>query len=278
MRDQKDRVKPLALGALTSLIALSVSGPLLAQGVDVTEERQSPITGSFEFKLGAYYPSRIDDQFTNQGRQGAFERFYGKDNLFYGELVVERYLFSRFGKFGLGGHIGRARVKGDVQVAEGAMTDEQEGEEGALREVPGETSFRIIPLRASLFYKYDYSAMHHNLPLVPFVRGGLDYYLWRNVDGDGELSQNAEGVVSRGGVSGWHASFGVQLLLDFLDPATAAAFDLSWGINNSYLFGEYLLTRVDGFGRSQFDPTRPNESVKINLSDEQWLFGLAFEF
>lgn len=231
-----------------------------AQDVSITGSNESSISGSFELKLGGYYPSNIDRELTAQGQPGAFEEFYGSDNLLYGELVVERYILKRYGKFGFGGHVGIARRKGEVQVASGT-TDEE------TTDVPGETNFRVVPLRASLFYKYDYSAIHHNVPLVPFVRAGLDYHLWRVADGEGEVSTSDDGVTSKGARTGWHASFGLQLLLDFVDPATAAAFDLSWGVNNSYLFAEYMVSRVNSFG-----------SAGLDLSDEQWLFGLAFEF
>lgn len=252
----------VALFALTSLATFALAASTAsAQNVSVSESNSdSPISGSFELKLGGYYPSRIDEDLAASGQEGAFEKFYGTSNLLYGELVVERYLFQRFGKLGVGGHIGLARRKGEVQVADGATDDE-------MNDVPGETNFRIIPLRASLFYKYDYSAIHHNIPLVPFVRAGLDYHLWRVADGDGETSTSSDESVSRGARSGWHASLGLQILLDFVDPATAASFDLNWGVNNSYLFGEYMISRVDSFG-----------STGLDLSDEQWLFGLAFEF
>lgn len=251
-----------ALFMLTAASCLALTAVTAsAQNVSVSESSSdTPISGSFELKLGGYYPSRIDEDLAASGQEGAFEKFYGTDNLLYGELVVERYLFQRFGKFGVGAHIGIARRKGEVQVVDGA-TDEE------MSDVPGETNFRLVPLRASLFYKYDYSAIHHNVPLVPFVRAGLDYHLWRVADGDGETSTSSDEAVSKGARSGWHASLGLQILLDFIDPATAASFDLSWGVNNSYLFGEYMISRIDSFGAAGLD-----------LSDEQWLFGLAFEF
>lgn len=252
--------RALRLFALT-LVALCAMGSIAsAQSARQKVEKQSPISGSFELKLGGYYPSQIDADLQASGQSPAFSEFYGSDNLLYGELVVERYLFQRFGKLGLGGHIGIARRKGEVKVADGSSM-----EDGTS--VPGETNFRLVPLRASVFYKYDYSAIHHGVPLVPFVRAGLDYHLWRITDENGDASTASDGSTSKGARTGWHASVGMQLLLDFVDPATAAAFDLGWGVNNSYFFGEYMISRIDSFG-----------SAGLDLSDEQWLFGLAFEF
>ena len=255
---------PRALCAVALLSGTLLSAPAYAQAQASATRDYSPITGSFELKLGGYYPSNIDAELVDRGESPAFQEFYGTSNLLYGELVVERYIFKRFGKLGFGGHVGIARRKGAVQAADGGGEGGSEEETG---DIPGETNFRLIPLRASLFYKYDYSAIHHNIPLVPFVRGGLDYYLWRIADGNGDVSEAADGSLARGGRAGWHASVGLQFLLDSIDPATAAAFDLSWGVNNSYLFGEYMVTRINSFGREGLD-----------LSDNQWLFGLAFEF
>lgn len=238
--------------AMTTALCLLAPGSAQAQDIDT----QSDIKGSFEFKIGGFYPSAIDAETGGDGA-GAFESFYGADNLVYGEFVYERYLFQKFGKLGLGFHAGYTSKKGEVQAGSGTTTEDA---------VPGETTFRMIPLRGSLFYRYDYSAIHHRIPLAPIARVGVDYVLWRVLDSDGEVSE-VNGESARGGKMGWHASLGLQFMLDYLDPGSAASFDLNWGINNSYLFAEYMITRIDDFGGSGFD-----------LSDNLWMFGLAFEY
>ena len=228
-----------ALGALTPQRALA----------------ESDVTGGFQLKLGGYYPS-IDGEFTSASGQGPYATFYGTDWHMYGELEFNYYLLHTVGKLGLGASVGYSSATGRVQSATPGSQDE----------IPGETSFSIIPLRASLLYRYDYSAIHHGVPLVPAVKLGLDYYFWEFEDANGATSVY-EGVQASGGKLGWHASLGLHLLLDFIDPSSAAYLDMSWGVNNSYFFAEYLMTRADGFGASGLD-----------LSDDQWLFGLAFEF
>jgi hypothetical protein len=240
-------------GGLEMTTALCLLAPGTAQAQEVG--KQSDIKGSFEFKIGGFYPGQIDAETGGDGA-GAFESFYGADNLVYGEFVYERYLFQKFGKLGLGFHAGYTSKKGEVQAG-GATTEE---------DVPGETTFRMIPLRGSLFYRYDYSALHHRIPLAPIARVGVDYVLWRVLDSDGEVS-DVNGESAKGGKMGWHASLGLQFMLDYLDPGSAASFDLNWGINNSYLFAEYMFTKIDDFGGSGFD-----------LSDNLWMFGLAFEY
>lgn len=250
-------------GALAAffLTALTAS-PLLAQGLDAQSDL-TDIKGSFEIKLGGFYPSNLDAETSTADSAGSFESFYGADNLVYGEFVYERYLFKRFGKLGLGGHVGYSSRSGEVQSSDTSTTTD---DEEVSEDVPGETTFRMIPLRASIFYRYDYSALHHRIPLAPIARVGVDYVLWRVLGSDGEISQ-VNGEKARGGKLGWHASLGMQFMLDYLDPGTAASFDMNWGINNSYLFAEYMVTRIDDFGKSGFD-----------LSDNLWMFGLAFEY
>lgn len=214
-------------------------------------QAQSPIHGTFEFKLGPYLPA-VDDEF---GSGGPYEEFFDNSSMLLGELEVDYHLWQAFGKLSLGGHIGYGRVRGRMLLDDGEDVDSGD-----------RATFRITPLRASLIYRYDYSALNHGIPLVPVVKAGLDYYLWRVSDPDGETA-TADGVAAIGGKAGWHVSAGLHLHLNFIDRRSAAAFDLTWGINNSYLFAEYTLSRVNNFGGSGLD-----------LSANHWSLGLAFEF
>lgn len=237
------------MSAASCLVVLALS--LIALPSSAAAE--STVYGSFELKLGGYYPG-IDAEFAGTG---PFETFYGSDWRFYGEFVWNWYLLDSIGKLGVGAHVGYTSATGAVKSTTDGSQDQ---------EVPGETHFSVIPLRLSVLYRYDYSAIHHGIPLVPVLKAGLDYYFWEFEDADGETS-NYQGTSGSGGKAGWHASFGLNLLLDVIDPASAAYLDMSWGVNNSYFFAEYMISRIDGFG-----------SGGLDLSDDQWLFGLAFEF
>ena len=229
---------PLALTALTLLTPASAYA-------------ETPIYGAVEVKLGSYYPS-IDDEF---GGAGPFEQIFGSDSLLYGELELDYYLLEGFGRAGIGMHVGYTSVDGDVLTEGGEDVD-----------VDDTTSFTVIPLRLSGVYRFDVLATEWGIPLVPAAKAGLDYYLWDIDDSAGDTA-NVDGAEGSGGTWGWHASLALHLLLDAIDPSTAAVFDLNWGVNNSYLFGEYMFTSVDDFGGESLD-----------LSDDIWAFGLAFEF
>ena len=129
-----------------------------------------------------------------------------------------------------------------------------------------------MPLRLSLIYRFDALPREWSIPFVPYARVGLSGYIWwiesaagvatyRNPD-TGELDEGRDITL------GWHAALGLQFLLDALAPAMSRAFDAQTGVNNSYIFAEFLHASVDNFGSDE----------SIRLGDSTFLFGMAFEF
>lgn len=231
--------------------ALMLAALLAAPGAASAE---TPTWGAMELKLGGYYPA-IDEEF---GGTGPFADVFGTKNLLLGEIEVDGWIWQGFGKLGIGGHLGFSRVKG------GAVATEETTGEGA--EIEDTTSFSIIPMRVSAVYRFDWLAQNTAIPISAGVKVGPDFYRWRVTTAAKETA-TFDGQPGAGWKKGWHFAAGLQLLLDFIDPSTAAAFDLNWGVNNSYLFVEYMATKVDDFGGEGFD-----------LSDDIWMFGLSFEF
>lgn len=216
-----------------------------------TAQAQSPIHGVLEFKGGPYQPA-VDAEF---GEGGPYETFFDNRSMVLFEAGLTRYVWQGFGKLGVGINAGYGRVTGPVIAADDAEF-----------EIMDTTSLTVIPLRASLVYRLDYGLTRWGIPLVPVVNGGIDYIIWRSAGADGEVSV-VDGVRASGGKLGWHVSGGLHLLLNIFDPSSAAAFDLNWGINGSYLFAEYVMLNADGFGQEGLD-----------FSDNHFMFGLAFEF
>ncbi len=204
--------------------------------------------GFFEFRLGSYYPS-IDEEF--EGGAQPFADVFGTSSLFYGEFELGFYFWEGFGKAGTSLHFGYTSVSGN------AISDADVGDE---------TSMLMVPLRGSLLYRFDYLAQQTAIPLMLVGKLGLDYVLWSIDSTDGDTA-SFEGDNGSGGTLGYHAAIGLHFLLDVIDRSSAAIFDLNWGINNSYLFAEFMFTQIDDFGGESFD-----------LSDNIWLFGLSFEF
>lgn len=235
---------PACCAALLMIIALGVPSTVFAE---------STISGISELKVGGYYPS-IDDEFTTT--KGPFESFFGTETMWYIENDWNFYLWQSYVKFGLGFSLGYSSFEGDVLTEAGVSAEEA---------VPGKTSFTVIPIKVSALLRYDWSALHHNIPLVPTARVGVGYYLWGITDASNATS-SSEDRVGEGGKFGWHAGLGMQILLDIIEPSSAAYMDMNWGVNHSYLFAEYTWMRAG------------NDGNGLNLSDEMMLFGLAFEF
>lgn len=229
------------------LVGASAAVVFCLPAVDA-QASESPTYGFFEFRLGTYYPA-IDDEFG--GDTAPFRDVFGDGNLFYGEFELGFFIYQGLGKAGVSGHFGYTTVSGNA-ISEAEVGDE--------------TSFTVFPIRASLFYRFDKLATDMGIPLVPVGKLGLDWVFWSVAATDGDTA-TFEGDSASGGIWGYHGALGIHFLLDIIDPSSAALFDLNWGINNSYLFAEFMMTQINNFGGDGFD-----------LSDNIWLFGLSFEF
>ncbi len=214
---------------------------------------ESPRTTTISVGFGDYVPD-IDSAFHGVG---PYERYFGDRGIFLSRMDVGWHLFQGFGTLaaGLGGAFGsisdRAYVAGsDTRAVE-------------------ETSIRLVPMSGFLSYSMDWFAREYSFPLVPFGTVGLDYTLWWVYDGSDEVSHTTDPKGDgKGGVRGYHWSLGVKFLLDSLAPHMAQSFDLDMGVNDSYLFGEYIVTTIDDFG----------DRKSIDLSSEYLQFGISFDF
>jgi len=137
-----------------------------------------------------------------------------------------------------------------------------------------ETALNMMPFSLEAVYRFDVLAERWRIPIVPYLKGGISYYLWWITNGRGEVATGLDKLPdgsedkARGGVFGLVAHPGVALLLDVLEPGAAATMDSELGINHTYLFFEMNYAWVTGFGSGQ----------KIVMSDLTWNAGLAFEF
>ena len=134
------------------------------------------------------------------------------------------------------------------------------------------TSLNVVPLTASVTYRFDWLAQNLSIPLVPYVKGGMTYSLWWVTNGSGEIANTydleGEGRVGYGGTFGFHAGGGLQFLLDWFGAGMAAEFDTEVGVNNSYIFFEYAYHSVNDFG----------SETSFDLGDANFSAGLMFEF
>lgn len=246
------------LGAVAALcVALSV--PMHASAQDIHAEPppitppESPIHAVIGLDFGQYKPS-IDKEFAGPG---PYETMFGSGGLL-SELSLQWHVYQGIGKVSVGGSLGFFNKKG--------YAFNESGEASADK-----TKLMIVPLRLSAIYRFDYLQDRFNVPFVIAVKLGLDYSFW-NVKNAGKIADGASGagdvLVGRGGTAGWHYGISLYFWLNWLAPAMAASFDGSTGVNNSYLYAEFLSTHMNNFGGKD----------SWNLSDNIFKFGIAFEF
>lgn len=243
--------------ARAAALGLAVSVALVPARADagIRVESESRQTSAFEIKLGAWQP-QIDDEFSGAG---PYETVFDDKNAIHLELEYDYQFWRGVGSAGVFLAAGHSVVRGNATTATGETSSDR-------------TRLRTVPLRTGLVYRFDYLAERFNVPIALSVKAGLDWYLWWTTGGNGISDwedQNGENrTVGRGGTTGYHAAFAFHLLLDSLAPDMATSFDNNVGVNNTYIFAELMVARVNDFGGSG----------SWDLSDTSLLFGLAFEF
>jgi hypothetical protein len=207
---------------------------------------------AIELRFGRYLP-KVDDGVESP----VFEDFFGDTN---------RYMLG----FEIDWQLWRAPYIGTLGVGAGwgytAMTGPNvpTGEEGVPNDQPIAQSSRlsIMPMHAVGVLRVDVLSKQFGVPLVPYGKLGLGYALWWVNDGLG-TAHNSEGLSGKDSSFGTHSALGGMLLLDMFDPVAARAMDAEAGINNSYLFFEWVWSDFDG--------------SQMNVGTSTWITGLAIE-
>lgn len=226
--------------------ALLVCAALCAPGLASAEEGRS---SAIQISLSDYRPS-IDDQFST--KPGPYEQIFENESSLMFEIAWEGHIVRNYGALTAGLSIGYWSVDGKTRLENGSLGEDT-------------TSFQMLPLSGQLSYRFDMFA--ESFPLAPIVRLGLDYYMWRILDGEDQVAQFSPGNDASGGTYGWHAAVGVHLLLDFFAPDMALNFERDAGVYNSFLVAEYRYSQIDEFG----------SATSFRLGDDTFVFGLALE-
>jgi hypothetical protein len=231
---------------------------------------ETPRNFSLELRMGPYKPS-IDQETPLLDKSGPYKSFFGDRFLFYIEGSFEWMFFQRFGSLGVAGSVGLTWGTSVAKQGGQALTVQQTDSKSTENAPTNDTTLWIVPLRLDVVYRMDYFAIHNKFPLVPYVRMGIDYYLWFISAPDGGLasyrnSQTNENDSAVGGRLGFHIGLGLQFELNFLDPVAARTFDVEMGVNRTYLFFEWNFSWVGVI------------TPGLNLSDSMFRAGLMFQF
>jgi hypothetical protein len=218
----------------------------------------------FELKFGPYTPAV--DRAVPGGKTPYADTFGNLPQLMTQlEVDLELFHFRHVGTLGVG------FTWGYWQNSANAFNVDMSG-----ARVQDTTTFTVMPLIPQIVYRYDVLAMRTKIPIVPYAKVGLAYYLYWIRDGNGAVSNckdplaclrvdNGKGA---GGIYGFTVNVGAAFLLDFVDRATARIAKHEVGLYHTYVFAEFNLAVINDFGKSD----------TLNLSSETFLAGIAFEF
>jgi len=151
-----------------------------------------------------------------------YQLYYFQDKDFYDKFFDHDYIapvgISIGGypiqNLGVNLNVAYAQRKGHSFGLLDGDTDEESGEEVRLT---------LIPVELELVYRFDFL---NEQALVPVVGGGGDWFYYKQKN---EFSDDAEG-----NKSGYHATAGLGILLDRLDPSSKLALK-EYGIENVFL-------------------------------------------
>jgi hypothetical protein len=142
-----------------------------------------------------------------------------------------------------------------VSVGLGLSYMEDDGEASSETVAKTDSYFQFFPVELNVIYHFYYL---ENQWMVPYVGGGLNYSLMREMIGDREETEWQRGYQILGGI---------KFPLDFLNRKAAGNLDLSYGVRRTFLTVEARQYNLDNFGSGSMD-----------FSGLAYYTGLFFEF
>jgi hypothetical protein len=269
------RVSPLA----AALAVIFAAGRAHAGGYqpywensNIKEDEQSladepgDVTWHVGIRVGPYVPD-IDKQFSRS--PGPYEQMFGGYRILP-MLDVDRILWSRLGQVGVGLSIGYLQKSARTFRLDSMPSDDPRAR-GADR-----NKFRLVPMALTATYRFTWFDDEYGVPVVPYVRGGLSYYLWW-VSVNGGVAEVCNDLMSEdpmcsknkalGASVGVQGSIGIAIRAERIDGPTAMSMQQS-GIQHAGIYAELSLAKVDGFG----------SDTKLSVGDATWFAGVNFEF
>jgi len=216
-------------------------------------------------RVGPYTPA-IDKQFGME--PGPYADMFGGYQVMP-VLDIDRILWRGFGHLGIGGSIGY------MQKSANAWADGSVPGPDRMRSPGDENTFRLLPLAITGVYRFTWLDDNYGIPVVPYVRAGVSYYLWwikTNGDTstacwDGTHDPTCDADKAIGGTIGVQGSIGLAIRAERVDAAAATSMRQG-GIQHAGFYAELSLAKVDGFGRDE----------KLSVGDTTWFAGVDFEF
>ncbi|MSP16425.1 MAG: hypothetical protein EXR73_07430 [Myxococcales bacterium] len=255
----------VAAAAVIALVLLGWTGTASAQVIYDAEwdDHQSavPALWTFEMKFGPYRPN-IDGEFS--AAPGPYELTFGTDWSLLTQFELDRYFVHRGGALGVGLSIGY------LSNSAAAFLEDGDGNPLYLepRSEADDTAFKLMPTALIAVYRSTWFADHTVVPLIPYVKAGLAWYVWWVTKGDDMITMTDTNGSAAGATLGWQATVGLALRADRLDPGAARSLQSEMGIEHSNFFIEATKAEVSGLAQTK----------RLHVGDTTWSAGIAFDF
>jgi hypothetical protein len=216
-------------------------------------------------RLSPYVPD-IDNQ-VGGTTPGPYAQMFGGYHILT-MLDVDRILWTGFGQVGIGVSLGywQKTARPFVMGSDPNATDRP-------REPGNKNAFKLIPTELTATYRLTMLDDMYGIPVVPYVRGGLAYYIWWITAPNGNYARicddNGEncGNKALGASLGVRGALGLAIRAERIDASAAMSMQNS-GIQHAGIYAELSAAKVDGFGSDS----------KLSVGATTWFAGVDFEF
>jgi hypothetical protein len=202
----------------------------------------SPPAWGIQLGVSLYRPD-VDGEFKN-GEQPYADTFSRSRHLM-SVAELDRYLFRRFGTWGVGLRAGYYRASAAAFLGDG------------ITRSGDQTHLRLIPLSLSMLYLANGLPGLRVVPLVPYAKVGLNGTVWT-------ASSTGDSSSHTGLSMGWHATAGLMLGFGWLGAGPIQDGDIA---SPCALFFEWSYAAINGLGLSH----------ALHVGDNTWFAGIAFD-
>jgi hypothetical protein len=266
----------LALATAVATLVVLAAGPARAGGnqpywddadqtTDNSRDEAGQVAWRVGFRIGPYTPG-IDDQ-VGGSSPGPFAQMFGTQQHMLVMLDVDRVLWSGFGQLGVGLSLGYWQKTARAFTMTSSPTDADRAR------AADRNAFRLLPTALSAVYRFTWLDDEYAIPIVPYARAGLAYYLWWISVNNGDFAKVCDdlgmncGGKALGASLGVQGSIGLSIRAERIDASAAMSMRES-GIQHAGIYGELSAAKVDGFGSDK----------KLSVGGTTWFAGVEFEF
>ena len=228
------RLLGISAAALGALVAMETLAHAQERALETHQHKDysSPQHFAFELRFAPYTP-QVDNEPSLGGKTPYKDTFGTTPRL---ELAAEfdwqALRIPHLGTLGPGISAGITSMTAKAPKSNGTGLSAED------------TTLSIYPFYLVAVFRADVLSRELGIPLVPYVKGGLGYALWRASNAVGTSTNDS--VAGKGHTVGTNFALGVGLNLNAFDRRSARQLDQATGVNNTYLFAEWMYAALNG--------------------------------